>query len=92
MAELKACPFCGARAEVLTDGVRTWGLIEHRDGCLFPAFPKHELAECDFGAWNTRAERTCGIEERKNAWGSVTRHCGNCGADLRMAMSTGGDE
>ncbi len=52
---LLPCPFCGAKVEVIMDGKRTWGLIEHRDGCLFPVFPKHELAECDFKKWNTRA-------------------------------------
>lgn len=53
------CPFCDAKADVLSDGTRTWGLIEHREGCLFPSYPKHEIPESDFEAWNTRHERTC---------------------------------
>ena len=24
----------------------------------------------------------CEIEERRDGWGVITRHCGNCGADL----------
>lgn len=59
MSELKPCPFCSAEPEILSDGRRTWGLVQHNDGCLFPTYPKHEIPESDFTAWNTRAERTC---------------------------------
>ena len=61
--KLKPCSWCGAKADVLSDGTRTWGLIEHREGCLFPSYPKHEIPESDFKAWNTRYERTCHIVE-----------------------------
>lgn len=52
---LKSCPFCSAEPEVLSDGRRTWGLVQHNEGCLFPVYPKHEIPESDFAAWNTRA-------------------------------------
>lgn len=52
---LKPCPFCSAEPEVLSDGHRTWGLVQHNEGCLFPVYPKHEIPESDFAAWNTRA-------------------------------------
>lgn len=55
MSELKHCPFCSAEPEILSDGRRTWGLVQHNDGCLFPTYPKHEIPESDFAAWNTRA-------------------------------------
>lgn len=53
--ELLPCPFCSAEPEVLSDGRRTWGLVQHNEGCLFPVYPKHEIPESDFAAWNTRA-------------------------------------
>lgn len=66
MTDLKPCPFCGVKPEVMSDERRTWGLVEHKDGCLFPSFRKHEIPESDFGAWNTRAvvadvERFCEV-------------------------------
>lgn len=78
--KLLPCPFCGAKTETLTDGKRTWGLVTHRDGCLFPTWPKHEVPECDFTAWNTRAERTCRWEYPKgvNGWVGYTV-CSSCG-------------
>lgn len=51
---LKPCPFCSAEPEVLSDGHRTWGLVQHNDGCLFHVYPKHEIPESDFAAWNNR--------------------------------------
>ena len=63
---LMPCPFCGAKAEIFCDRVMTWGLVEHREGCLFPTFPNHHIAESDFEAWNHRAvvvdvERFCEV-------------------------------
>lgn len=55
MTELKPCPFCGAVPETFVGKFREWGLVVHRDGCLFPTFPKHEIPKADFEAWNRRA-------------------------------------
>lgn len=54
-SELLPCPYCSAEPEILNDGRRTWGLVQHNDGCLFPTYPKHEIPESDFAAWNSRA-------------------------------------
>ena len=59
MSDLRPCPFCGTKPEILSDGRRTWGLLEHKGGCLFPPFPKHEIPESDFDAWNERHRETC---------------------------------
>ncbi|MBR3158416.1 MAG: hypothetical protein IKF14_05170 [Atopobiaceae bacterium] len=58
---LKPCPFCSAEPEVLSDGHRTWGLVQHNKGCLFPVYPKHEISESDFAAWNMRHQ--CGLTD-----------------------------
>lgn len=55
MSELLPCPFCSAEPEVFSDGHRTWGLVQHNEGCLFPVYPRHEIPESDFSAWNSRA-------------------------------------
>lgn len=65
-ATLLPCPFCGAKAEIISDRVMTWGLVSHREGCLFPTYPNHYIAESDFDAWNRRAvvvdvERFCEV-------------------------------
>lgn len=88
---LVPCPFCGAHGDIFTDEKRTWGLIEHNDRCFFPSFPKHEIPECDFEAWNTRsvtaaavmgyeaaqAERTCtNVSYRLD---ESRFHCSECG-------------
>ena len=57
-----------------------WGCkhVAHEWGCrlqvdmLTPA----QAVEATLG----RGE--CEIEERRDGWGVITRHCGNCGADL----------
>ena len=84
--ELKPCPFCGGKGVLVR--------IDHKyyvtcDTCTcrtasgYIGFRYYGDAEAEaIAAWNTRAERTCEVELRENAWGSVTRHCGNCGADL----------
>ena len=59
MTELKPCPWCGAKAEVWQDGVRTWGLIEHKPDCwLAYDIPRHkqEIPRAEFAAWNRRDE------------------------------------
>lgn len=81
MTELKPCPFCSAEPEILSDGRRTWGLIQHNDGCLFPTYPKHEIPESDFAAWNTRAERTC--ERVPGSTPTAADWCATCGAILQ---------
>lgn len=48
--------------EVLSDMHRTWGLVHHRNGCLFPNFRHLEIPEHEFEAWNTRHVETCTIE------------------------------
>lgn len=53
---LLPCPFCSAKPETWSDSRRTWGLVQHNDGCLFPNMRKHEIPEEDFAAWNARAE------------------------------------
>jgi len=80
MSELKPCPFCGAPVEVLSDLKRTWGLVRHRDGCLFPNLRNHQISEYDFDAWNTRVERTC-IREKHGVKmdGSPRLRCSLCG-------------
>lgn len=76
---LLPCPFCGAEVEVLSDMHRTWGLVKHRDGCLFPNFRNHQISEYDFEAWNTRHVETCRIEcnERSNNLRLYTLSCGH---------------
>jgi hypothetical protein len=57
--ELKPCPWCGAKAEVWQDSVRTWGLIEHKPDCwLAYDIPRHkqEIPRAEFAAWNRRAD------------------------------------
>lgn len=59
MTALKSCPWCGAKAEVWQDNVRTWGLIEHKPDCwLAYDVPRHkqEIPRAEFDAWNRRAE------------------------------------
>lgn len=84
--ELKPCPFCGGKAEVLQDTVTTWGLIIHEADCwLAYDEPSHrqKVPACEFGSWNTRgdtrAERTC-----HNVWdveltGRLRFECSDCG-------------
>lgn len=57
--ELRSCPFCGAKAEVWQDNVRTWGLIEHEPDCwLAYDVPRHkqEIPRAEFSSWNRRAD------------------------------------
>lgn len=60
--ELLPCPFCGAKAEIRSDGKREWALVSHWENCLFPTFRAHEISASDFEAWNTRAPETCRVE------------------------------
>lgn len=56
---LKPCPFCGGKAEVWEDRVRTWGLIEHDQDCwLAYDIPRHkqEIPRAEFDSWNRRAD------------------------------------
>lgn len=81
MADLKPCPFCGTKPEVIGDERRTWGLVEHEDGCLFPNFRKHEIPESDFAAWNTRAELGSGTcYDTSDSEHDFT--CSECGASM----------
>lgn len=82
MSELLPCPFCSAEPEIWSDGRRTWGLVQHNDGCLFPTYPKHEIPETDFAAWNTRAERTCKLKFATERMSCTDRWCSECDADL----------
>lgn len=84
--ELLPCPFCNAAPAVYSDRHRTWGLVEHNEGCLFPAWPKHEISEQDFEAWNTRAEPTCEMVDIPDGWETQTAQswpdgwvCDTCG-------------
>ena len=81
MSELKPCPFCGASVEVLSDGHRTWGLVRHHDGCLFPNMRNHEIPEYDFEAWNTRAERTCRNLDHDPYWFECSECKCTCSVD-----------
>lgn len=87
MTALKPCPFCGAEVEVLSDMHCTWGLVHHRDGCLFPNFHNHELPEHDFEAWNTRHVETCKIEDKgEPEYNLVNRdYCFSCGHTVAWA-------
>ena len=71
MSELLPCPFCSAEPEILSDGRRTWGLVQHNDGCLFPTYPKHEIPESDFAAWNSRADYHGYEQAAIEAWESI---------------------
>lgn len=84
--ELLSCPFCSAEPEILSDGRRTWGLVQHNDGCLFPIYPKHEIPETDFAAWNTRAERTCKVVASYDTSGIDSR---DSNAEWYFAFSCG---
>ena len=64
--ELKPCPFCGGKAEVLQDTVTTWGLIIHEADCWLAydePSRRQKVPAYEFGSWNTRAERTCQVLE-----------------------------
>ena len=68
---LLPCPFCSAEPEMWSDSRRTWGLVQHKDGCLFPNIREHEIPEEDFAAWNVRAELGSErelIDLAHNAW------------------------
>lgn len=69
--QLKPCPFCGGEASVRVleydDDCRVWGVFcesdlnaEYNHGHCVDNYPTEQAA---IEAWNTRAERTCRIEE-----------------------------
>ena len=67
MSELKPCPWCGGTPEVLDCD---WGdMVEYRVDCLVvdclvnPSSNHFATKAEAVEAWNTRAERTCELEE-----------------------------
>ena len=89
---LKPCPFCGGETEVCEGGIngrmQIYGLVEHKDGCFFladglPSRYQH-IMECDFDAWNKRAERTCRDLGGCDAAGMQVFCCSECGCVLSL--------
>ena len=97
--ELKPCPFCGAKAEVLQDNVCTWGLIEHKPDCwLAYDEPRHkqEIPQAEFDAWNKRAKHVVGelavkIHPRID-WDKTADEFEKAAAKLREAITHEEDE
>ena len=75
MSELLPCPFCGGEAETLTaesmHGGYLFGIM--CNDCRSRGDVYDTEAEA-IAAWNSRAERTCRIEERNGDW-----YCDACG-------------
>ena len=88
MAELKPCPFCGGKADI----VERWPDKFHRmimcDECGAEFVDKNEHA---VAAWNTRAERTCQSTTDDAAWCFVCSECGKSFPrnQLRLAHNHG---
>ena len=57
--ELKPCPFCHGRTNIIIDNNLTWGIVTHEAGCFFLAdglpIKTQHIRQIDFAAWNRRA-------------------------------------
>ena len=80
MSELKPCPFCGGKAEILTaesmHGGYLFGIM--CNDCRSRGDVYETEAEA-IAAWNTRAERTCRMTDRGE--------CSECGAYIVRAWT-----
>ena len=84
--ELKPCPFCGGKAKVEILGVWENGDTGYNVNCRnkgCPVMPDTKCflsAEKAIAAWNTRADRTCKMEQVAWPGDSATLYvCSECG-------------
>lgn len=77
------CADCMCQQDTGTDQTK-WKAIDRWNDRKVQQCHAHETQhiQCKYSVNRGWLEDTCNIEERQNGWGTNTRHCGRCGADL----------
>lgn len=82
MTELLPCPFRGGEIRIVRlHGSYGEPWYARCDRCEVSSYYYKTEAQA-IEAWSDWPERTCKVVWRENGWGTRTRHCGACGADL----------